>query len=78
MFSLINKTAAITGAASGIGRAVAMIFSKQEACVHLLDLNAGALDEVVQEIKNEGGNAVAHQLDVTNQQAVKNVFEKRK
>ena len=78
MFSLKNKTAAITGAASGIGRAVAMTFAMQEASVHLLDLNSDALDEVVNEIKNAGGTAFAHQLDVTNQQAVKNVFEKIK
>ncbi len=75
MFSLKNKTAAITGAASGIGRAVAIAFAKQVAAVHLLDLNATALDEVANEIKNAGGTAVAHQLDVVNQQAVKTVFE---
>jgi len=75
MFSLKNKTAAITGGASGIGRAVTIAFAKQGATVHLLDLNTTALDEVVGEMKNAGGNAVAHQLDVVNQQAVKTVFE---
>ncbi len=76
MFILKNKTAVITGAASGIGRAVAMVFAKQEAAVHLLDLNVEALDDAVTEIKNAGGNAVAHQLDVTDQAAVQHVFEK--
>jgi len=75
MFSLKNKTAAITGGASGIGRAVTIAFAKQGATVHLLDLNTTALDEVVGEIKNAGGNAVAHQLDVVKQVAVKTVFE---
>jgi 2-keto-3-deoxy-L-fuconate dehydrogenase len=76
MFSLKNKTAVITGAGSGIGRAVALVFAKQDATVHLLDLNGEALDIVAAEIKNAGGNAVAHQLNVVNQAAVKTVFEK--
>jgi 2-keto-3-deoxy-L-fuconate dehydrogenase len=76
MFSLKNKTAVITGAASGIGMAVATVFAKQGAAVHLLDLNAAALDAAVAEIKNAGGNAFAHQLDVTDQSAVQHIFEK--
>ncbi|HNU86845.1 MAG TPA: SDR family oxidoreductase [Ferruginibacter sp.] len=76
MFSLKNKTAVITGAASGIGKAVALVFSKQEAIVHLLDMNADALAAAVEEIKRSGADAIAHQLDVTSQSAVKTVFEK--
>lgn len=76
MFSLKNKTAVITGAASGIGKAVALVFAKQEASVHLLDMNADALAAVVEEIKKSGGIAIAHQLDVTSQAAVRTVFEK--
>jgi 2-keto-3-deoxy-L-fuconate dehydrogenase len=76
MFSLKNKTAVITGAGSGIGRAVALVFAKQGAAVHLLDLNADALEAAVTEITNAGGQAVAHQLDVVSQAAVKKVFEK--
>lgn len=76
MFSLKNKTAVITGAASGIGRAVATIFAKQGATVHLLDMNAEALDAAVKEIEVAGGMAVGHQLDVMDQAAVKAVFEK--
>lgn len=76
MFSLKNKTAVITGAASGIGKAVALVFSKQEAIVHLLDMNADALAAAMKEIKRSGADAIAHQLDVTSQSAVKTVFEK--
>ena len=76
MFSLQNKIAAITGAASGIGKAVATVFAKQGAVVHLVDLNVDALTELVKEIESFGGNAVAHQVDVTNQVAVKSAFEK--
>ena len=76
MFDLKNKTAIITGAASGIGRAVAMVFAKQGASVHLIDLNSDALEMVLTEIKSNGGHAIAHQLDVVNQEAVKTVFDK--
>jgi 2-keto-3-deoxy-L-fuconate dehydrogenase len=76
MFSLKNKTAVITGAGSGIGRATAIVFAKQGATVHLLDLNEAALTIVENEIKDLGADVVAHQLDVTNQAAVNAVFEK--
>jgi len=75
MFSLKGKKAAITGAASGIGRAVASVFAKQGAIVYLLDLNKEALDAAVKEIESENGLAVAYLLDVTSQSAVKTVFE---
>jgi len=76
MFNLKNKTAVITGAASGIGRAVAIVFAKQGANVNLLDMNEEALGIVAKEIGTAGGNAVAHKLDVTDQSAVKVFFEK--
>ena len=67
MFRLDNKIAVITGAASGIGKAIAELFSKQGAIVHLLDLN---------EAKIDSANAIAHQCDVTDQSTVISVFEK--
>lgn len=76
MFSLKNRTAAVTGAASGIGRAVAIIFAKQGARLYLLDMNEEALSALAREIQDNGGTAVAHQLDVTDQAAVRVVFEK--
>lgn len=76
MFSLKNKTAVVTGAGSGIGKAVALVFAKQGAAVHLVDLNAEALETVAHEIKETGAEACIHQLDVVNQSAVKSTFEK--
>lgn len=76
MFDLKNKTAVITGAASGIGRAVAIVFAKQNAALHLLDMNGEALAIVANEIESFGGSVITHQLDLVNQPAVKNVFEK--
>jgi NAD(P)-dependent dehydrogenase (short-subunit alcohol dehydrogenase family) len=76
MFSLKNKTAIITGAASGIGKAVAIVFAKQGADVHLLDLNEQALAATASEIKMQNGKAIPHKADVTDQAAIKILFEK--
>ena len=65
MFSLSGKVAAITGAGSGIGKAIALAFAKQGAHVAVLDLNLSAAEEVVTEIKNAGGSAEAAACDVS-------------
>jgi 2-keto-3-deoxy-L-fuconate dehydrogenase len=75
MFSLINKKAVITGAASGIGQAIAFIFAKQGANVYLLDMNEQGLQQTVQEITNSGGTAKAHTADVTSQTDIKLLFK---
>jgi 2-keto-3-deoxy-L-fuconate dehydrogenase len=74
MFSLINKTAVITGGGSGIGKAIAMLFATQGAAVHIIDLNKEAADEVVSEILQKGGIAFAHVCNITAQQEVLDVF----
>ncbi len=74
MFSLKNKTAIITGAGSGIGRAVAILFAKQGAIVHVLDINAENAAAVVKEIETDGGTAFAKACDISNQQQVLEVF----
>lgn len=74
MFSLQNKTAIITGAGSGIGRAVALLFARQGATVHVLDINADNAETVVKEIEAAGGKAYAKVCDISNQQQVLEVF----
>ena len=44
MFQLDSKIAAITGGGSGIGKAIALLFAKQGAEVHLIDLNPDAVN----------------------------------
>jgi NAD(P)-dependent dehydrogenase (short-subunit alcohol dehydrogenase family) len=73
MFSLQNKTAIVTGAGSGIGKAVALLFAQQGAHVHLLDLNEEALNTTVQEVQS--GKASIYACDVTRQAQLKNVFQ---
>lgn len=55
MKSLENKTALITGAASGMGKAMANLFAAEGAPLVLTDINAAALDEVVKNIRAAGG-----------------------
>jgi NAD(P)-dependent dehydrogenase (short-subunit alcohol dehydrogenase family) len=74
MFRLDHKTAVITGAGSGIGRAVAMLFAKQGAFVHGIDINETACKETVAGISNEGGKAIAQSTDVTSQEEVVQLF----
>src|SRR2546423_6763543 len=76
MFSLKNKSAVITGAGSGIGKAVALLFAQQQAFVHLVDLNDGALKQVAEEIKKNNGKSAIHICDVSRQSTVKDVFQK--
>ena len=66
MFRLDGKTALITGAGSGIGRQIALLFGKQGATVAIGDLNDTAAQTVADEILADGGKAFAIHLDVTN------------
>jgi len=74
MFQLKGKIALITGSGSGIGKAIALLFARQGAEVHLVDLNEEALNTTAGEIKKENGNVVPHVCDVTLQQQVKELF----
>lgn len=74
MFQLTNKIAVVTGSGSGIGKAVSILFAKQGAEVHLIDLNENAVNATAEEIKKENGRVVPHICDVTSQQQVKSIF----
>ncbi|MFT2011280.1 SDR family NAD(P)-dependent oxidoreductase [Pontibacter sp. 13R65] len=75
MFELTEKVALVTGAGSGIGKAVALTFARQGARVHVLDLNQEQAQQTVSEIEAAGGQAMAHVCDVTNQQQVQQIFQ---
>jgi 2-keto-3-deoxy-L-fuconate dehydrogenase len=75
MFSLQNKNIVITGAGSGIGKAVALVFAKQGGIVHVTDINEEQAKNVVKEIEAAGGKAFAHAADVSDQQQVLTLFQ---
>jgi NAD(P)-dependent dehydrogenase (short-subunit alcohol dehydrogenase family) len=66
LFSLSGKTAVVTGAGSGIGRAVALALAGQGAHVGVFDVVASAAAEVAGEIQAAGGIASAAVCDVSN------------
>ncbi len=71
-----GKTAVITGGGSGIGRAIALRFAESAAVVHIVDLDRSQAEAVALEITSQGGEAHAHQCDVSNHDQVKQVFAK--
>ncbi len=62
---LQNHIAVVTGAASGIGRTIAIGYAREGAQVALLDINEKAAEQAAQEIRDTGGRAESFALDVT-------------
>lgn len=73
---LEGHLAVITGAASGIGRAIAVGYAEQGAKVLLLDVNLGAAAETAEMVAGKGGMAAAIEIDVTDRDACRAVAEK--
>jgi 2-keto-3-deoxy-L-fuconate dehydrogenase len=74
MFSLNNKIAVITGGGSGIGKAISLLFARQGATIHIIDLNMDASKQVVNEIESNGGKAIAYMVNISDQQSVIETF----
>lgn len=71
MFELKGKTAIITGAGSGIGKAIAVLFAKQGAQVGVMDINEEQATATLTEIKAAGGDAFTLVCSVADAAAVK-------
>jgi len=68
---LDDKVAIITGAASGIGRAITLVYAKEEAIISIGDINLEGANSVVDEIERLEGRAIAVKTDLSNSSEVK-------
>ncbi|KUL70428.1 MULTISPECIES: SDR family NAD(P)-dependent oxidoreductase [unclassified Streptomyces] len=72
-YDLTGRTAFVTGAAGGIGRASAVLLARAGATVHCADRDARGLSETADLVKAAGGSARTHPLDVTDRAALHRV-----
>ncbi|MFI5831727.1 SDR family NAD(P)-dependent oxidoreductase [Streptomyces sp. NPDC051578] len=70
-YDLTGRTALVTGAASGIGRATAVLLARAGAAVHCADRDATGLRETARQVSGAGGKATVHPLDVTDRAALR-------
>ncbi|HET6994492.1 MAG TPA: SDR family oxidoreductase [Chitinophagaceae bacterium] len=76
MFDFTNKTVVITGGGSGIGKATSLLFAKQGAWVHIIELSEENAQQTMKEIEENEGKVIAHICDVSDQRQVADVFKK--
>jgi len=74
MYNLKNRTAVITGGASGIGKATVFAFAKAGADVRIVDVNQANIDSTLTELQSEGLQATGHVCDISKQAEVKKLF----
>ena len=67
---LKGQVAIVTGAASGIGKEIALTYASEGAKVVIADLNLAAAQATADEIQKAGGQAMAVAMDVCNEEAV--------
>lgn len=73
---MTTKTALVTGAAAGIGRACALRLAREGIAVGVLDLNLAGCEQVADEIKAAGGKAVALQASIADRGQVTSAVNK--
>jgi 3-oxoacyl-[acyl-carrier protein] reductase len=73
---LEGLVAVITGAGSGIGRASALAFGEEGACVLAADINAANASETAERVRTTGGGADAIEVDVTKADQVERMIQR--
>ncbi|NOU82100.1 glucose 1-dehydrogenase [Paenibacillus sp. LMG 31459] len=72
---LQNKVAIVTGAASGMGKAIAALYAKEGAKVVVADIHLEAAETVAGEIKSGGGEALAVKANVADESDIQNLID---
>lgn len=72
---LENKVAVVTGAASGVGKSIAILFAEEGAKVVVADLNEDGIKETVDEIESAGGKATGVTVNVTSESDISEMIE---
>ena len=72
---LQDKVAVVTGAAAGIGNAIAGVFAQEGAHVYLTDIDGGGAEEAAEALVSAGGRATAMTVDVCKGQDVTALFK---
>lgn len=72
---LANKVSIITGASSGIGKAIAERFSEEGATVVIADLPSSNGEEVAKQIRDRGGEAIFIPTDVSKEEQIENLVK---
>lgn len=74
LFGLSGKTAIVTGAGAGLGRATAKLFAEVGAHVVAADINLESAKDTVSQIETAGGVAIAALADISDENAVMELF----
>lgn len=72
---LKEKVAIVTGAASGIGKAIAILYAKEGASTVVSDIDLEGAKATVAEIESGGGKAIAVNTDVSKEEDIKNMVD---